>query len=71
MWDNTLVAKFNPRDRTKTSWKYFNILLSGQQRRRINRNKKFLLMAHARILFCSDTPEWKLAFTRPGLGVNH
>ena len=26
----------------------------GQQRRRINRNKKFLPMAHVRILFCSD-----------------
>jgi hypothetical protein len=47
MPDNTafwLVARFNPRDRTKKSWKYFNFLLSGQQRRRINRNQKFLLM---------------------------
>ena len=41
-----------PRDRTQKSWKYFNFLLSGQQRRRINRNQKFLLMAHAQILFC-------------------
>jgi hypothetical protein len=57
MWDNTaswLVARFNPRDRTKESWKCLNFLLSGQQRRRINRNQKFILMAHARILFCSD-----------------
>jgi hypothetical protein len=72
MWDNTafwLVARFKAQDRTKRSWKYFNFLLSNQQRRRIYRNQKFILMAHAWILFCSDPvrsaayfSEWKLAF---------
>jgi hypothetical protein len=72
MWDNTvfwLVGRFNPGDWTKKSWKYFNFSLSGQKRRRIKRNKNFLLMEHARILFCSNPvqsaayfSEWKFVF---------
>ena len=54
----------------KKKLKIFHFLLSIQRPRRIDRNQKFQLMAHAPILFCSEPirsaayfPEWKLAFT--------
>jgi hypothetical protein len=64
-WSPGLIRRTEPKKS-----KIFQLLLSGQQRRRIKRNKTFLLMAHARIFGFFQSRPIRYLFSGVEIGLN-